>query len=62
MNTCARLEGLTKEYDGSVIISRQAAEAAGLNLAGRQRHEAPLKGRMEPVQFYVLKTLAELQI
>ena len=25
VNTCARLEGLTKEYDGSVIISRQAA-------------------------------------
>jgi adenylate cyclase len=62
VNTCARLEGLTKEYDGSVIISRQAAEAAGLNLTGRERHEAPLKGRMEPVQFYVLKTLADLQI
>ena len=62
VNTCARLEGLTKEYDGSVIISRQAAEAAGLNLAGRELHEAPLKGRMEPVQFYVLKTSADLQI
>ena len=62
VNTCARLEGLTKEYDGSVVISRQAAEAAGLNLAGRELHEAPVKGRNEPVQFYVLKTLADLQI
>ncbi len=62
VNTCARLEGLTKEYDGPVIISRQAAEAAGLDLTGRELHQAPLKGRMEPVQFYVLKTLADLQI
>ena len=62
VNTCARLEGLTKEYDGSVVISRQAAEAAGLNLAGRELNEAPLKGRKEPVQFYVLKTIADLQV
>jgi len=25
-------------------------------------HEAPVKGRREPVQFYALKTLADLQI
>ena len=62
VNTCARLEGLTKEYDGSVIISRQAAEAAGLNVTGRELHQAPLKGRIEQVQFYVLKSLADLQI
>ena len=62
VNTCARLEGLTKEYDGSVVISRQAAEAAGLNLVGRELYEAPVKGRNEPVQFYVLKTLADLQV
>jgi hypothetical protein len=24
-------------------------------------HEAPVKGRREPVQFYALKTLADLQ-
>jgi len=62
VNTCARLESLTKEYDGSVVISRQAAEAAGLNVTGRELHQAPLKGRIEQVQFYVLKTLADLQI
>ena len=62
VNTCARLEGLTKEYDGLVIISRPAAEAAGLNLTSRELHQAPVKGRNELVQFYVLKTLADLQI
>ena len=62
VNTCARLESLTKEYDCAVIISRQAAEAAGLRLVGHELHEAPVKGRHEPVQFYALKTLAELPL
>jgi adenylate cyclase len=62
VNTCARLESLTKEYGCSVVISRLAAEAAGLNLAGHEMHEAPVKGRREPVQFYALRTSAELRI
>jgi adenylate cyclase len=62
VNTCARLESLTKEYDCTVVISRQAAEAAGLNPDGAQLHEAPVKGRREPVQFYALKTVTDLQI
>ena len=62
VNTCARLESLTKEYGCAVVISRQAAEAAGLNLDGEKLHEAPVKGRREPVQFYALGSLAELQV
>ena len=62
VNTCARLESLTKEYGCAVVISRQAAEAAGLNLNGEKLHEAPVKGRREPVQFYALGSLAELQV
>jgi adenylate cyclase len=62
VNTCARLESLTKEYGCSVVISRQAAVTAGLNLTDHKMHEAPVKGRREPVQFYALQTPAELQI
>jgi adenylate cyclase len=62
VNTCARLESLTKEYGCAVVISRQAAEAAGLSLDGKQLHEAPVKGRRELVQFYALKTLEDLRI
>jgi hypothetical protein len=36
--------------------------AAGLNVTGRELHETAVKGRTEPVQFYVLKTLADVQI
>ena len=62
VNTCARLESLTKDYGCIVIISRQAAEAAGLRLVGHELHQAPVKGRNEPVQFYALTTLDDLAI
>jgi adenylate cyclase len=60
VNTCARLESLTKEYECAVIVSRRAAEAAGLDVRGRELLEAPVKGRIEPMQFYALKTLADV--
>jgi adenylate cyclase len=63
VNTCARLEGLCKDYQCTVVVSRQAAEAAGLQLNGREElHEAPVKGRKEPVQFYALQSLAEVAV
>jgi adenylate cyclase len=62
VNTCARLESLCKDYQCAVIVSRQAAEAAGLKLNGSELHEAPVKGRKEPVQFYALQSLAEVTI
>jgi adenylate cyclase len=62
VNTCARLESLCKDYQCTVILSRQAAEAAGLELEGRELHEAPVKGRKEPVQFYALQSLADVRI
>jgi adenylate cyclase len=60
VNTCARLESLTKEFDCLAVISRRAAEVAGLDVAGRELHRASVKGRTEPVQFYALKTMVDL--
>ena len=54
VNTTARLESLTKEYGCPLIISRRAAEVARLDLAGRTVHEAPVKGRVQSVQFIAL--------
>ena len=59
VNTCARLESLTKDYDCALIVSRRAAEAAGLDLGGRDLHECAVKGRHETVQFYALKSVPE---
>jgi adenylate cyclase len=62
VNICARLESLTKDYGCTVILSRQAAEAAGLRLVGHELHQAPVKGRTAPVEFYALETLADLPV
>ena len=54
VNTAARLESLTKEYGCPLIISLRAAEVARLDLAGHTLHEAPVKGRVQSVQFLAL--------
>jgi adenylate cyclase len=59
VNTTARLESLTKDYDCPLIVSRRAAQAAGLNLVGHSLHQAMVKGRAEPVEFYALKTVPD---
>ena len=60
VNTTARLESLTKEFNCSVIISRRAAEAAGMSVAGLKLHEAPVKGRVQTVQFYAMEKVPEM--
>jgi len=60
VNTAARLEGLTKEFGCSLILSLPAANAAGIDLGDRQLHEAAVKGRVQTVQFYALQTVPEL--
>jgi adenylate cyclase len=60
VNTCARLESLTKDYACAVIVSRLAVVAAGVRFDGHTLHQAPVKGRLEPVEFYALKMAGEL--
>ena len=60
VNTCARLESLTKEFNVPVVVSRQAAEAAGLDVGGYKLQEVPVKGRVAKVEFYALATVPEL--
>jgi len=60
VNTAARLESLTKDYDCALVVSRRAAEVAGLDLAGHTLHEAPVKGRAAAVQFLALKDVPAL--
>ena len=62
VNTCARLESLTKDYDCLVVISRRAAEAAALEVGGNVLQQAVVKGRSEPVEFYALNDPAALEL
>ena len=41
------------------MVSRAAAEAAGLDVAGQTLHEMPVKGRTQPIQFYALQAAQE---
>jgi hypothetical protein len=43
----ARVESLTKDYDCALVLSRAAAQAAGLNLVGQGPQQALVKGRAE---------------
>jgi class 3 adenylate cyclase len=60
VNTAARLESLTKEYNCALVLSRRAADAAGLNLGEENLHEVAVKGRVAKVQFYALDTVPEV--
>jgi adenylate cyclase len=62
VNACKRLESLTKEYDCAVVVSRRAADMAGLDIKGRKLHQALVAGRTQTVEFYALKTLADLRV
>jgi adenylate cyclase len=59
VNTTARLESLTKDYDCLLILSERAAEAAGIRLDGTTLHSAPVKGRSQQVSFYALREVPQ---
>jgi adenylate cyclase len=62
VNTAARLESLTKDYDCALVVSRAAALAAGLRLDDTELRECAVKGRQQTVQFYALATVPELRM
>jgi adenylate cyclase len=55
VNVAARLESLTKSYECSLVVSRVTAELAGLDLTAFPVHQAPIKGRNEPIEVYAVK-------
>ena len=61
VNTCARLESLSKDYARPLIVSRPAAEMAGMDVRGLELHETQVKGRVGAVQFYALDSVPQLQ-
>jgi adenylate cyclase len=61
-NTCARLESLTKDYDCVAVVSRRTVEAASLDVDDGALGRAPIKGRTEPVEFYIFKQASELPL
>jgi adenylate cyclase len=54
VNTASRLETLTKEYGCQLILSETVARHAGLDTAGRERHDIEIRGRREPLAIYAI--------
>ena len=50
VNIAARLESMTRELGVRLCVSARTLETAGLNIAGMDIHELPVKGRERPVR------------
>jgi len=61
VNTCARLEKLTKEHNCRVVVSRRIAEMAGLDVKGRELLRASVDRLTTSIEFYALTGLADLR-
>ena len=54
VNTASRLEALTKDYGCQLVVSETVAHHAGLDTAGRERHDIEIRGRREPLVIYAI--------
>ena len=60
INIAARLEGQTKVYQCTLVVSAEAARAAGVKLSQYPMHAADIRGREEPVMVYAISGPLEL--
>lgn len=58
VNTAARMESLTKDFNCAVVVSRQVAAMAGLDLPVDRLHLATVKGRAEAIEVFALDRLS----
>ena len=54
INIAARLEAQCKTYGVTLVVSVDAARSAGIDLSHFDMHEAPVRGRDEPVSVYAV--------
>jgi len=62
VNTASRLEALTKDFDGQLVMSEEVAKLAGLPLDDMERHIAPIRGLPEPIGVYVMRRARDLPL
>lgn len=60
VNIASRLEAANKSFGSEVVLSVEAAEAAGLDMSGRTPRPVEIPGRDRPVEAYVLASGREL--
>lgn len=60
VNTASRLEALTKDFGGQLVISEDVAKRAGLPVDRMTRHIAPIRGLPEPIGVYFMERCRDL--
>ena len=60
VNTASRLEGMTKELGGQLVVSESVARRAGVDLSGFANREIEVRGRSEPLTVYVVPNARDL--
>jgi len=60
VNTASRLEALTKQYGGELVVSELVIERAGLGLVNYPRHEIAVRNREAPLGIVVVDEVRHL--
>jgi len=60
VNTASRLEGMTKELDVQLIISREVARNSNVNFEAFPSHQVKVRGREEVLSVYAVKSALAL--
>ena len=61
VNTASRLEGLTKEHKVQLIVSEDVVGHADRDFAGFKTRQTKIRGRVEPLNIYTIKSATELR-
>jgi adenylate cyclase len=62
VNTASRLEAMTKELKGQLVVSQKVVDYAGLDLSAYPDHEAAIRGRRDPLRVRVVADAAKLPL
>ena len=60
VHVASRFQDLTKEYACQLIISKQVAERAGLDVSGFPQHELAVRNRTEPIVIRTIENVEEI--
>jgi len=62
VNTASRLEAMTKELNGQLVVSQKVVDYAGLDLSAFPDHEATIRGRRDPLRVRVIVDAAKIPL
>lgn len=61
VNTASRLESINKDYKSQLVVSKEVADWAGVDLSAFPSHEIEVRGRTTAMVIYVVEHAQELE-